>query len=136
LIARYAARLASRFQFEHFVEADRVNPVPFHVPRAMLRRGGLPAMRILVTCTLALELAACTQTVNIWSKPGFDQTTFNADWYQCQRENGNTTVTIDSGNAFSDATVQKSVTTNYPMANQCMMAKGYTIIRQEQRPAN
>lgn len=93
-------------------------------------------MRILTACAFALLLAACTQTVNIWTKPGFDQTTFNADWYQCQRENGNTTVTIDPGNAFADTTVQQSRTTNYPMANQCMMAKGYTILRQEQRPLN
>lgn len=93
-------------------------------------------MRIIVACALALTLVACanTQTVNIWNKPGFDQTTFNADWYQCRRENSTSNVTIDPGNAFSPATVETTHDTNYDMANQCMKAKGYTIIRQEQRP--
>ena len=95
-------------------------------------------MRTTTACGLALALAACaqTQTVNIWNKPGFDQQTFNADWYQCRRENSISTTTIDPGNAFTDTTVQTSRDTNFDMANQCMKAKGYTIVRQEQRPVN
>jgi hypothetical protein len=81
----------------------------------------------MTACGLALVLAACaqTQTVNIWTKPGFDQTTFNADWYQCQRENGTTSVTIDPGSTlFPDTTVQQSRSTNYPMGQSVHDGEG------------
>ena len=46
----------------------------------------------------------------------------------CRRENGVTNIAIDPSN------VVVSRDTNFDMANQCIRAKGYTIIRQEQRP--
>jgi hypothetical protein len=66
-----------------------------------------------------LVLAGCSHRYRNAVHPGYGQTDYDRDWYECQRENTHpkTTAAVVSGPtvAYRD----------YPMAQACMTARGW-----------
>jgi len=81
---------------------------------------------------VAAALAGCgTHRFHYWTKAGQTQQQQDADWYQCMREN--TASGTEISTFAGDVTVHRTQDTNLEMAVRCMKARGYTLVKTEDR---
>jgi hypothetical protein len=88
--------------------------------------------RLAPALLVAAALAGCAKhRLYYWTKAGQTQQQQDADWYQCMREN--TASGTEISTFAGDVAVHHSQDTYLDVAVRCMKARGYTLVKTEDR---
>jgi hypothetical protein len=78
-----------------------------------------------VVMTLIVIIAAGCEQEMVWNKPGVTEAEFNVDRYQCMASSQQQSSSIYVGRYGGYGS--SSQTTNAPLFNACMTARGYSL---------